>query len=508
MKKISIILLSIALLTSCVDSLDDYNVDQKKAGAVTAETLYSAALKNLTDIVTTPNVNSNNLRLYVQHWTTTTYLDEPRYIMTSRAIPQNFWDALYRDVLSDLKEARRIIEADQFILPNVKNNQLAQIGIIEVYAWSVLVNAFGDIPYSEALDVNNSLPKYEDAHTIYLQLLDRLDVALGLLNTNDKAPYTIIGFGSGELLYTGKANQINSWAKFGNSLKLKLALGIADVSADAARVSKAVTEATRDNGAFLISSNADNARFPYINDAPNNNPVATNTNSLFTTRQDFLPSNTIINQMNSTRDPRRAVFFTLYQPPTPEGQPTPAAFYKGGTYGQTNTPVGQFSRLSARIIAPTAEALLLDYSEVQFLLAEAAERGLLSGGTAVTHYNNGIVASLSYWGVTTDTTVANFLARPTVAYATAPGDWKEKIGTQKWLALFNRGYDAWVDWRRLDAPALVAPTVTNQTYIIPKRLIYPVIEQQVNGANRQDAVSKLPNGEDLASARLFWDIEE
>ncbi|MCD9015983.1 SusD/RagB family nutrient-binding outer membrane lipoprotein [Parachryseolinea silvisoli] len=504
MKKISIILLSIALLTSCVDSLDDYNIDQKKAGAVTAETLYSAALKNLADIVTTPSVNSNNLRLYVQHWTTTTYLDEPRYIMTSRTIPQAFWDALYRDVLADLKEARRIIEADQFILPNVKNNQLAQIGILEVYAWSVLVNSFGDIPYSEALDINNSLPEYEDAHTIYLNLLDRLDVALGLLNTTQAAPYTI-GFGGGDLLYNGKTNPISFWIKFGNSLKLKLAMVIADVPADAARVSKAVTEATRNNGEFLMKANADNARFPYINDAPNNNPVATNTNSLFTSRQDFLPSNTIIDQMNSTSDPRRSAWFTLWVATPPEGQPAPPGIYKGGTYGQTNTPVTQFSRLSARIIAPTAEALLVDYSEVEFLLAEAVERNLITGDAAV-HYNNAITASLSYWGVASGD-ITTFLAQPSVAYATAAGDWKEKIGTQKWLALFNRGYDAWVEWRRLDAPALVPPTVPNQTYIIPKRLIYPVIEQQVNGANRNAAVDKLEGGLDVAAVRLFWDVE-
>lgn len=503
MKRISIILLSIALLTSCVDSLDDYNVDEKKAGAVTAETLYSAALKNLADILTTPNVNSNNMRLYVQHWTTTTYLDEPRYNMTSRTIPQNFWDAVYRDVLSDLKEARRIIEADQFILPSVKNNQLAQIGIIEVYAWSVLVNSFGDVPYGEALDIGNSLPEYEDAHTIYLDLLDRLDASLALLNTTAAPPYTL-GFGTGELLYKDKTNPISFWVKFGNSLKLKLAIGISDVTSDAARVQKAVTEATSDV-ALLISSNADNARFPYINDAPNNNPVATNTNSLFTSRQDFLPSKTIIDQMNATSDPRRSAFFTLWVAPVPAGQPSPPGIYTGGVYGQTNR-YADFSRLSARIMSPTAEALLLDYSEVQFLLAEAVERNLVAGAAA-TYYNNAVAASLSYWGVAADA-ATTYLARPDVAYATAAGDWKDKIGTQKWLALFNRGYDAWVEWRRLDAPALVSPTVPAQTLIIPKRLIYPVIEQQVNGTNRNAAVAKLEGGLDVSAVRLFWDVAE
>jgi hypothetical protein len=281
---------------------------------------------------------------------------------------------------------------------------------------------------------------------------------------------------------------------------LKLAMVLADVPGDAARVSKAVTEATRDNGDFLIKSNAENARFPYINDAPNNNPVATNTNTLFTSRQDFLPSATIIDQMNATSDPRRSAWFTLWTPPAPD-----APVYKGGTYGQTNTPVTLFSRLSARVIAPTAEALLVDYSEVEFLLAEAVERNLIVGDAEV-HYNNAITASLSYWGVAGGD-IGTFLAQPNVAYATATGDWKDKIGTQKWVALFNRGYDAWVEWRRLDAPALAPPTVPNQTYVIPKRLIYPVSEQQVNGANRNAAVARLDGGLDVAAAPLFWDAE-
>jgi len=149
--------------------------------------------------------------------------------------------------------------------------------------------------------------------------------------------------------------------------------------------------------------------------------------------------------------------------------------------------------------------LLLDYSEVEFLLAEAAARNL-TVGDVTTHYNNAITASLSYWGVA-GADITTFLAQPNVAYATAAGDWKEKIGTQKWVALFNRGYDAWLEWRRLDAPTLVPPTVTNQSYVIPKRLIYPVIEQQVNGANRDAAVAKLDGGLDVAAARLFWDVE-
>src|SRR5690606_39795863 len=99
MKKIFIYLLSVMVLTSCVDNLDDFNVDEQSASQVPAATLFTGALKSLTDVMTTPNVNTNNYRFYVQHWTSTQYLDEPRYNMTSRTIPQAMFQTLYRDVL-------------------------------------------------------------------------------------------------------------------------------------------------------------------------------------------------------------------------------------------------------------------------------------------------------------------------------------------------------------------------------------------------------------------------
>jgi hypothetical protein len=486
MKKISILLLSLALLTSCVDSLDDYNVDTKRAQTVTAETLFSSALKNLADILTTPNVNNNNFRLYAQHWTTTTYLDEPRYVLTSRPIPQNFWDALYRDVLSDLREARKIVEANQFITEGVKNNQLAQITIVEVYAWSVLVNTFGNVPYTEALDINNSLPKFDDAQAIYLDLLDRLDIALPLLTT------TSTGFGTGELLYASKtafASKIDYWKKFGNSVKLKLAMVLADQNTD--RAAKAVSEAaaTPEN---LITTNDQSARFPYINDAPNNNPIATNLNASFTSRQDFIAANTIVDLMNTLQDPRRQFFFTQV-----------GGEYKGGNYGFQND-YAVFSKISTKIITPSFESLFLDYAEVEFLLAEAIERGFISG-SAAEHYDKAVTASITYWGGT-PADATTYLARPEVAYATAAGDYKQKIGTQKWIALFNRGWDAWVEWKRLDYPQLLPPSGTGiQVELkIPVRLIYPISEQTVNGNNRATAAEAI--GGDLITTKLFWDI--
>jgi hypothetical protein len=492
---IRIFILPLVLLTACVDSLDDYNIDAKRAPSVTAETLYTAALKSFMDIITTPNVNSNNYRLYVQHWTTTQYLDEPRYVLTARLIPQNFWDAIYRDVLADLTEARRIINADALINPNVKNNQLAQIGILEVYAWAALVNTYGNVPYTEALDPETPLPKFDDARTIYLDLLTRLDASLALLNTQGP------GFGTGELLYSSKpaAQRIPSWVKLGNSIKLKLAMIVVEDPASASVASAAIQAAAP----LVFTSNADNARFPYINDPPNNNPVSANLNALFTSRRDFVGSRTIVELMKGLNDPRLPFFFNTV-PGT--------ANFVGGYYGYTNNPVANYSEISDKVKAANFEALLMDYAEVSFLLAEAVERGIVAGD-AEAHYNNAVKASIIYWGGTEDD-ANDYLGQEGVSYGTAGATWQEKIGVQKWLALYNRGWDAWVEWRRLDYPQLLSPSEAEpapgqdapaSALFIPLRMIYPINEQTLNPANRAAAATAI--GGDNATTPLFWDVD-
>lgn len=474
MKKIFIYLVSTVLLASCVDNLDDYNIDQKRASQVPAGTLFPGAVKSLSNVMTTPNVNTNNYRFYVQHWTSTQYLDEPRYNMTSRSIPQSMFQTLYRDVLADLNDAKRIIQEDASIVPAVKNNQLAQVEIMEVYAWSVLLNTFGDVPYSQALNPEITLPAYDDAETVYNDILDRLNSALKLIQVD------AAGFGDADLIYK---SDMAKWVKFGNSLKLKLALVIADVDPDQA---KTLVEAAAPN---VFTSNADNAVFAYLPSPPNNNPISDNLNPARTSREDYVPANTLVDAMNELEDPRRASYFTQ------RGRK-----YVGGKYGFTNS-FAEFSHVHENIIALDFEALLLDYSEVEFLLAEAVERGFNVGGTAAAHYNAAVTASFDYWGAPG---AAAYLTKPEVNYATASGDWKEKIGTQKWIALYNRGFDAWLEWRRLDAPALTPPVVPGQNLTVPTRLIYPVNEQTLNGANRDAAATAI--GGDESSTKLWWDV--
>lgn len=476
-KKLIIFLLPLAMLVSCVDSLieDGYNVDKKNPSSVPPETLFTNALKNFSDVLTTPNVNTNNFRLYVQHWATTTYLQEPRYDMTSRTIPQALWQTMYRDVIADLKEAKKLLEEDELIDPAQKANEIAQSEIMEVYAWSVLVNAFGDVPYSEAFTYEIPLPKYDDAETVYSDILARLDVALGQLDAGAD------GFGDGDLLYDGDVAQ---WVKFGNSLKLKLAMIVADVNPSAGTL---VAEAAPN----VFTELADNARFPYISAPPNNNPLSANLNPLYSQRQDYVMASALVDQMNALNDPRRPFYFTDVD-----------GAYIGGKYGFLNA-YPDFSHVSEVIIDPELEAVLLGYDEVEFYLAEAVERGFI-GGDAETHYDNAITASIEYW-TGSDAGAAAYLGQGDVVYSSAT--YKEKIGTQKWLALYNRGFDAWTEWRRLDFPVLLPPSEADGAPAglqVPVRMIYPINEQTLNGAAREAAASAI--GGDVTSTKLFWDV--
>jgi hypothetical protein len=266
-----------------------------------------------------------------------------------------------------------------------------------------------------------------------------------------------------------------------------MAITMADVD-----LTYATTEALAAQADGLILTSADGTYMPYTTNTTNNNPLYLDL--VASGRDDFLPANTFVNKMNALSDPRRAKYFTEY--PAGSGQ------YKGGVYGTVNV-YGDFSHLTPTIKDPVYPGVLFTYSEVEFLLAEAAERGIAVGGTAESHYNAAITASLQDWGVASGD-ITTYLARPDVAYATATGTWKQKIGEQAWIAYYNRGFEAWTSYRRLDFPVLAAPAVTfGDITEVPKRYSYPGIEQTLNAANLEAAVAKL--GNNAVTTKLFWD---
>lgn len=475
MKKIfSIITAVILMITACTDDLTELNVDPKNPSNAPSYALFTNAQRNLANTVTSGNINLNIFRIIIQHWQTTQYPEESNYDVGNRTINDNVWDALYRDVLRDFQEARTLIPND---VPDaaVQQNQLAIVDIMEVYTYYYLVTTFGNIPYSEALDIENPFPKYDDAATIYADLLARLDADIAALN--DAAA----SFGGADLIYGG---DIAAWRRFANSLKLKMGMTIADV--DPATAATVVQSAVA-GGVF--TSNADNAELVYQGAPPNTNPIWVDL--VQSGRDDFVIGEALATTMNTLQDPRRDNFFTT----------DPTGAYSGAQAGAT-VAYAQYSHVNPAITEPDFPGLLLDYAEVEFLLAEAVERGFTVGGTAAQHYNNAVTASITYWGGT-PAEAAAYLSQPTVSYATAGADFRQKIGVQKWIALFNRGWDAWIEWRRLDAPAL-EPAV-DAVSDIPLRYPYPVNEQNVNRANFEEASTAI-GGDDVAT-RLWWDVQ-
>ena len=142
----------IGLVVSCDlnDKLEDLNIDEKNPSEVPGEPLFTNGVRNMFDLMLGTSVNSNVFRLYSQYWAQTTYPDESQYNQVTRNIPDNMWLILYRDVLKDLDGAKQIITPETVVTDEeaaIKANKLACIKIAEVYAYSTLVDIFGDVPY-------------------------------------------------------------------------------------------------------------------------------------------------------------------------------------------------------------------------------------------------------------------------------------------------------------------------------------------------------------------------
>jgi hypothetical protein len=158
------------------------------------------------------------------------------------------------------------------------------------------------------------------------------------------------------------------------------------------------------------------------------------------------------------------------------------------------------SKPSTKDSASNLPYVVLDYSEMEFLRAEAVARGFNVGGTVESHYDEGIRQSIKYWGGA-DSSVTRYLADPSVAYATATGTDLQKIARQKWISLYFHPYHEWVDMRRLDYPVLPAPVGAVSGF--PNRLFYPQGEQTVNGTNYTQAAAAI--GGDKVETKLYWD---
>jgi SusD/RagB-like outer membrane lipoprotein len=483
MKKLLSILLLFVLVSSCTKNITDLNDNPKGYQAAPSASVFLGAEKALVDLYTTDNWSVAPFRVIAQVWTMNTFNNEAHYQFSTNNSPGGWWSSIYTTALTNLDRAKSLYPSD-VLDPNVLRNDLIVTDILEVYAYSLLVNTYGNVPYSQALNRSIPFPQYDDAKTIEYDLLKRLDTAIAGLNT------AYGSLGSADQIYNGSTVQ---WKKFAATLKLKLALLIADV--DPTTAATKVQEAI---GTGVFQSNNDNAVLPYDASAVvNSNPIwqdlVNGSNLHYYSPASFFISNLVINH-----DPRLPLLFTK----DINGN------YTGGIAGAGNA-ANQLSSFSAQWLGASFPGNLLDYSESQFLLAEATERGINTGGSAAIFYDSAVSASVQFWGGS-GTDALTYLAQPAIAYATAtyngaPATWRQKIGVQKWIAFANRNWDSWTEIRRLGYPALDtdSPPV-GAIGNLPLRFYYPPAEQSSNPTNWANAVKALPGGQDVLSAKLFW----
>lgn len=467
-------------VASC-DNLDDMNKNEKAYETALPSALMTNAQVNYAYFLTNASVNSNNFRAYAQHWSTSTYTDEANYNQAKRNLGSSHAVLLYRDVLQDLVNAQKQIQNTKVLGPieeGIKKNQLAILEVQIVMAYQTLVDLFGNVAYSEALDIKKfPLPKYDDAKTIYFDLASRLDAAIAALNDENGS------FGNADLIFHGN---VAKWKTLANSVKLKMGLHLADVDAVKA---KAMVESAFNSG--VMTTEADTALFQYFSSITDMNPLY---DSLVNESQINI-AEFFVNELNGKEDPRRDFFFNPNS--KVNGQ------YKGAPYAK-QVNYADYSNTGVRLRQKTNPGVIFDYTETCFLLADAASRGFNVGADAATYYTKGIEASMNFWGVS-NANAQTYLARPDVAFATASGTDKQKIAYQLWIAYYNRGFEAWTEYRRLDYPILVAPPTAVQEAEgkVPVRNIYSTSDKTLNAANYEAASAAI--GGDLMTTKIFWD---
>lgn len=474
------LLLGCLVMAGC-KKLEDINHDPTRPTTTEPQYLLTGAEKAAMDILYGGPQNGRTAMAYAQYWTGNDKANDARFLL-DEGINAPIWNNLYSISLHNLNEIIR--QNKETPLP-VSTNQIAIAQILKAWIYQILTDAYGNIPYSEALqDVKNIRPKYDDAKTIYNSLLDTLAVHAAALDPSQQS------FPTGDVIFNGN---VAAWKKLAHSLMLRLAIRMVD--ADPGRA-KSVIEANYQNA---MTSNADSAVFKYLTTAPNKFPYNESEREL----SEFFVTSTLVDYMASVNDPRLKVF----------ARPTKLdTVYRGLAYGTSESnpnrlPPSGYSYPGTRIYAADMSGILMTYPEVEFILAEAAARGFSVGGDAATHYTNGVKASLEFWGITNEDSVNAYLQR--VPYNEA--NWKNVIGTQKWLALYPQGLQGWFERLRLDfnkpngTPFFIAPvdgSLDQNVTFVPYRLTYPISEQQQNSASYQAAATAI--GGDTKGVKLWW----
>ncbi len=456
-------------------------------------------------LVTTDVVNVNNLLARVQKESIFDYY-ENGYLtefsgyygnpatspLSSRDWTEPFTE-FYRSFIINTAEIVRLTEGKPLL-----SNKNAIGRIMKVWLFHQLTDIYGDIPYFEAaLNVNQvvNYPKYDKQEDIYKDMLKELKEASAQLS-NDAAQ---VSYGASDLMYNGN---VDSWRRFANSLRLRLAIRVrfADAALAAEHIKEVVTLP-------LITLNTQNAMLTTegasASDINNRNPIynryISNTVPLYTTY-------TVTDNLLSRNDPRLPIFVT----PAPE--PENGQQWRGRLLamdadldgGTVSFRQEQVASLGALFIAAQYQIKIMTASEVNFLRAEAALANITTE-SAEELWKAGIKLSMELYGVAANK-ITPYLTEQGAKFAAATEEKKlEEIITQKWLGNYFQSKESWAEYRRTGYPLIWVGQQRGDTdRKIPRRLTYPPAEYLRNEKSTRAAAERLSGG-DVFMSRFWWD---
>lgn len=416
--------------------------------------------------------------LYAQQFSETQYTEVSLY-----ALPQLEFDGTFAGGLMDLQniidintDERTKNNAGKF---GANANQIATARIMKAYIFWTITDRWGDIPYFEALKGSANLsPRYDAQEAIYKDLVKELKEA----NAQFQPAAAKI---QGDIVYDG---DIAKWQKFANSLRMLVALRTSKVYPGPNEFAATEFKAAFQDAAGYIATNADNFTIRYPGTvAAFSNPWW----ALYNGRTDYAESKLMTDLTTSLGDPRQAAF----------GSST-----TGFPYGLTRDQAVAFGTSYATILAAnkrdrSSPLVVIGASDVLLAIAEAAQRGWVTGNIA-TFYKNAIAENWAEWSVTGN--ITTYTGSTSVALTGAASD-LQKIQLQQYISFYPDGLQAWSNWRRTGVPALTPTSnAIGSSKQIPRRYTYGPNEYNLNSENVNEAKARLSGG-DTPDARVWWD---
>lgn len=479
MKKLNylFIISVLLLLSNCTKDFEAINTNPNQPEVVTPNLILSSVISNTVSTNATTGWNNGNIVSQLTAKINFTGFD--RYDWGSET---GLWNHYYGN-LSEIEQILQISRNEA-----TKNTSYEGIALVlRSWIYSNLTDNWGNVPFSEAIKgqtEGNFKAVYDSQEDIYTGILEDLVTAETLLELGQPIQ-------GGDLLYNG---DLMKWRKLTNSLRLRYLMRVSkrmDVSLEMQLI---VT-----NG-IIFNGNDDNAVLKYTATSQVDSwPISNGRIGGFDEHRLSQTSENVLKDFEDNR------LYNWFQPTDNKdddpdlfvGMPNGLSEDNASTFNGGANNVSRVNQSFFYNSPNSVQAALMQYSEVQFILAEAAQKGLIDGDAA-TFYENGIIASFDYWNTNQD--IEQYLSQEGVAYN---GD-LETIMVQKWLASFLVGFEGWYDYRRTGLPSFIIPGQDNVNGDkVPVRFLYPDEEQTLNTENYQNAVDNM-GGDDI-NIKGWWE---